>query len=57
MVLELMPWESSQWGVTAREARGHESLARRLARELPDDRDQVGRVMIVRFTSLRREWL
>lgn len=34
------PWESSQWGVTAREARGHESLARRLARELPDVTDR-----------------
>lgn len=30
------PWALGRWGLTAREAAGHESLGRRLARELPD---------------------
>src|SRR3954463_16047543 len=30
------PWEREHYGVTAREAHEHESLAGRLARELPD---------------------
>ncbi|MGP4020555.1 DUF5709 domain-containing protein [Saccharopolyspora sp. 5N708] len=30
------PWAVSDWGLTAREAAGHESLDGRLARELPD---------------------
>ena len=34
------PRELRAWGLTAREARTHESLARRLARELPDVTDQ-----------------
>ncbi|MCV7407692.1 DUF5709 domain-containing protein [Mycobacterium marseillense] len=34
------PQELRAWGLTAREARTHESLARRLARELPDVTDQ-----------------
>ncbi|WP_082983052.1 DUF5709 domain-containing protein [Mycobacterium sp. 1423905.2] len=34
------PWELRAWGLTAREARTHESLARRLARELPEVTDQ-----------------
>lgn len=33
------PWEREHYGVTAREAHEHESLARRLARELPDSTD------------------
>jgi hypothetical protein len=33
------PWEREHYGVTAREAHEHESLAGRLARELPDVRD------------------
>jgi hypothetical protein len=33
------PRELQAWGLTAREARTHESLARRLARELPDVSD------------------
>lgn len=33
------PWERDHYGVTAREAHDHESLAGRLARELPDIRD------------------
>ncbi|AOS92691.1 DUF5709 domain-containing protein [Mycobacterium intracellulare] len=41
------PRELRAWGLTAREARAHESLARRLARELPDvtvrwDGDGIG---------------
>ena len=34
------PRELRAWGLTAREARTHESLARRLAREVPDVTDQ-----------------
>ncbi|MCV7408347.1 hypothetical protein AWC05_04825 [Mycobacterium florentinum] len=34
------PRELLAWGLTAREARTHESLARRLAREVPDVTDQ-----------------
>jgi Family of unknown function (DUF5709) len=34
------PWELRAWGLTAREARTHESLSRRLARELPDVTDR-----------------
>lgn len=34
------PQELRAWGITAREARTHESLTRRLARELPDITDQ-----------------
>ncbi|ORW95235.1 DUF5709 domain-containing protein [Mycolicibacter terrae] len=34
------PRELQAWGLTAREARTHESLARRLARELPEVTDQ-----------------
>lgn len=30
------PWAVDGWGLTAREAAGHESLAARLARELPE---------------------
>jgi hypothetical protein len=30
------PWAVEDWGVTAREAAGHEDLEHRLARELPD---------------------
>jgi uncharacterized protein DUF5709 len=30
------PWAVGDWGFTAREARGHESLTARLARELPE---------------------
>src|SRR4051794_13889899 len=33
------PWEREHYGVTVREAHEHESLAGRLARELPDPRD------------------
>jgi hypothetical protein len=41
------PQELRAWGLTTREARTHESLARRLARELPDvtdrwDNDGIG---------------
>ncbi|MCI2423188.1 DUF5709 domain-containing protein [Saccharopolyspora sp. K220] len=41
------PWAVSDWGLTAREASGHESLDGRLARELPDsgafdDGDGIG---------------
>jgi hypothetical protein len=34
------PRELRAWGLTTREARTHESLARRLAREVPDVTDQ-----------------
>ncbi|MCV7440672.1 hypothetical protein H7K33_00365 [Mycobacterium paraense] len=34
------PRELRAWGITTREARTHESLARRLAREVPDVTDQ-----------------
>ena len=34
------PRELRAWGLTAREARTHESLARRLTREVPDVTDQ-----------------
>ncbi|MCV7093254.1 DUF5709 domain-containing protein [Mycobacterium interjectum] len=34
------PRELRAWGLTAREARTHESLARRLAREVPDVTDR-----------------
>ena len=34
------PRELQAWGLTTREARTHESLARRLAREVPDVSDQ-----------------
>ncbi|MEW2482881.1 DUF5709 domain-containing protein [Mycobacterium sp. NPDC049093] len=34
------PQELGAWGITEREARTHESLARRLARELPDVTDR-----------------
>jgi hypothetical protein len=30
------PWAVHEWGLTAREAAGHESLAGRLAREVPE---------------------
>lgn len=33
------PWEREHYGVTAREAHDHESIAGRLARELPDFTD------------------
>lgn len=40
------PWAVNDWGTTATEAGGHESLADRLARELPDsgtsDGDGIG---------------
>lgn len=36
------PWEREHYGVTAREAAEHESLDRRLARELPDLVDPGG---------------
>ncbi|MGV0786025.1 DUF5709 domain-containing protein [Mycolicibacterium sp. XJ2] len=34
------PWELGVWGLTVDEARTHESLARRLAREVPDLTDR-----------------
>ena len=34
------PRELGDWGLTANEARTHESLARRLAREVPDVTDR-----------------
>jgi hypothetical protein len=40
------PWAVNDWGTTAREAAGHESLDRRLAREIPEfatpDGDDLG---------------
>jgi hypothetical protein len=40
------PWAINDWGLTAREAAGHEDLSHRLARELPevlvDDSDGIG---------------
>lgn len=40
------PWAVNDWGLTAREAAGHESLDGRLARELPEvvsaDGDDIG---------------
>lgn len=40
------PWAINDWGLTAREAAGHEDLGHRLARELPelpiDDGDGIG---------------